>query len=450
MWSKALFVSVIGLSLAHSAGAQVLDRPERESAREQRVTGADPTRSELTLDLNMLAGYGDDIWNEQLTPVDSVSGDSIYTSQGSATLRFFRGRAARSFTVAGNALVDTSSQSFDPVAGGGVDVAAMSQVGRDGLLTVSGNVNYQPFLMVVPFAGTPGDGEPALPPNTAYGFTESGSVTLGATSTFIKDWSRGNRSAAAYRFVKRDQHDAGYDGASNAASFSQAKGLGRVVSVLGDYEFENQDLTAGVSEDLPLRTHTFRGGVNVRRRVSRTRTFSLGLHAGSSYVDAYDFATQARFSRWAPTTAVDFSIDLGRSWSTRVDYNRGTDVLAAISREAFTSDTGSLSVGGQLSQRLELVFTATASRGIGEGIGESAADYSMSALTGQLRWSFERWGSVIVNYSHYQHDVHDVSDPSIPYPAAFNRDAIRVGYSLRLPLMGQQPGRRRSGIGSGA
>jgi hypothetical protein len=111
-------------------------------------------------------------------------------------------------------------------------------------------------------------------------------------------------------------------------------------------------------------------------------------------------------------------------------------VLEGISREPFVTDSAFVNVGGLLGRRVELALSA--SFAAGHGVRDVVAVPEHRSVTGtvQFRYAISALAATFVNYSYYSYDLTRLDDLVPALPAAFDRNAVRVGFSLRLPLYG--------------
>lgn len=443
-------LSVIVSCTAATATAQVLEparRVDTDTAVRARRS-ADPTQTDVTLDLSGLAGYGDDFWGNALRRFDP-NASTVYTGQGAAVLRATHGRARRSIGVRATTLIDTNNRRAEPVTGGGVGFNGVTAVDRTTTLRGSASILYQPFLTITAL-GDSGAAGGGIPLPTTYGFLESEAWITEASSALVRDWTSALQSSVSYTYFERNQRRDGLDGTSHTVAASTLASVSRSVSVTGDYRLIRQDFVGATNTPRPLTGHTATGGIAVSKRIARNRSLLLSLSGGAGRVEAFDFVATQSFSTWMPVGAAGVGIDLSRSWTIRADYARAPTMLAAVSGQTFANDTLTLNLSGRVNRRLDVVVSANASRGDGQGlVSDGTARYITGSATGQLRWSFSDRLSMVGSVSHYRHDIEGLADLPGQVPALFARNVARVGFSLGLPLV-RRGFPRTTNRGSGA
>jgi hypothetical protein len=116
------------------------------------------------------------------------------------------------------------------------------------------------------------------------------------------------------------------------------------------------------------------------------------------------------------------------------DYRRAVGALQGISSDGFTTDAGLVRVGGFIARSLELSL----STGYAEGqatFGLPGA-YDTYTSTAQLRLLLSTKWSALVSYDHYQYDVRNIDPILRQLPTNVQRNAVRVGLAMNLPIVG--------------
>lgn len=185
--------------------------------------------------------------------------------------------------------------------------------------------------------------------------------------------------------------------------------------------------------DTKLSEHAIEFGLDHRRRLSASRTLSLGLGLGGSAMDVPGVvtlnSTQQSYSRvWAQANV---AYDFARGWQAHAGYRQGVDYVVALSKPVAAKSV-SASVTGQMTRRLDVSTSA------GYSSGETAVTALGSAFdtyTGDARFrvAVARSFAVYVEYLYYFYDSRGTL-PLVPgLPGQLERNTVRVGFMLRIP-----------------
>lgn len=404
------------------------------------------TRQELTLSGSFLGGYDD-----MLTPGQPASGpvdpgqaiDSGYTGTADTTLRYFIGRAERSLSATGRAFTTAYSFSdLEPQVGGGLDIGAMTPVGRRNRLSATQTLSYAPNLVLGAFRSLQPAVDGATLPDSGErsGLAQQRSIARSSTVNFERRWTTRQTSSLGYSYSRRIYLDElGNDDSSHGANGQHDWAFSRSASAHASYRVSNSRYFfqgIGVGEDsAPLNNHAVEGGASYHRRLSPTRQIVVSGSAGSTYVESIDETDGSRRDFWMPSASALTRVDLGRSWSLALDYRRSVTVLQGITIESFASDAASFSASGLFAQRLEGALVLGYANGR-SAAGESSARFVNYGATAQFRYALARWGaaSMVYDYSYYR--LRDIANLPAGLLPQYDRNGIRVGLSVWLPLYG--------------
>ena len=163
----------------------------------------DPTRHELTLTANMLAGYDDNLTaglgtGAGTVPSGAASGSAQYAD---AALSYFRGNESRSILLGSNGNLRMYPGYIErPAAGGAAVIEATTSAGRKQTLTVRERVGYEPlFNAVSGVASTPAPGIDA--PILVAGLFERRSFSSDSFVTIDRNWSRRDSTRLTYSYL---------------------------------------------------------------------------------------------------------------------------------------------------------------------------------------------------------------------------------------------------------
>jgi hypothetical protein len=447
----AVLTVVCLLSMAVTAGGQVLERPARPTRGlfgGPRAVDPDRPRQELTLTASLLAGYDDN-----LTPEGTgVAGmlrprDSGYNGFADLGVQYLKGRRDRVFSATGRSYFQSYSSSVTTSAVGGEGSAELTtDVGLRNSLTLSQTVASTPFFSLGTFAPL-GEVEdvPVPDANPANGLSTRRSLNAVTAASFGHEWSRRSHTTAGYVFQRHDYvDDLGFDTVTHIGSLEHSRALSRAASLSSSYRYSDATLEDAGGITRPVIHHSLGVGYRYARSLSRVRQFGLAIGGGATYVDTVTSAARLPRRYWAPSGHGSVRLDIARSWSVSADYRRSLTVLDGISAESFFTDALMVTGGGFLAPRVELVLTGAYANGhAGEGVNEVGRYESYNAGA-QLRLALTRWWSATVNYQRYDYSLHGVDLPEGLAPD-FGRNAVRVGFTFWLPLYGAYTDAARSG-----
>jgi hypothetical protein len=131
------------------------------------------------------------------------------------------------------------------------------------------------------------------------------------------------------------------------------------------------------------------------------------------------------------------------------NYRRAVSVLQGVTLQSFATDVGSLRADGLIGRRLEGIFSASYANGR-SGSGEEPGRYETYNGNAQLTYALSRCCAVSFVYDYYYYNLGNVVDLQPGFPQRYDRNAVRFGFSLWLPLFGSYgvPGERRAQAGS--
>jgi hypothetical protein len=453
--SRAVCFSILAFAVAAPApvGAQIVERPARPF---RGLFGGGPppdpnrTRQELTLTSSLFGGY-DDI----LTPGGGVSTSdenavSGYAGYADVALRYWKGRTNRWFEASGRGYGNAySNLGYSPYLGGNLWIEGQTQIGRRNQLQASQAVSYEPFF-APGYGPLIGDLAPEVPSETVstHGLTDRRSWTVASALSMTRRLTPRQSLRALYRFDGQNYLDAGgMDNLSHAFQASYGSAVTRTGSIRASYGFSRARFKEDPEHDRPLADHSIDLGATYQRRLSRTRQVTFSGGGGAAYVETLNTVTRQPIAYWTPSGHAAVGLDVGRSWLFSLDYRRGVSVLDGISLETFVTDSGAISLGGYLGHRVSTTLSAAYSNG-GAGAGGDG-QYNSLDLRAQLDVAVTRWCAAVLLYNYYDYHLRDVVDLEPDVPASFDRNAVRIGITLWLPLYGSYTAPSRPEPGSG-
>lgn len=433
------FVLLVGYGAA--AVGQTIERPPRSvgglfGGRRPPQAG---TTQELTLTFDVLGGFDDNLSPEgrSLATDPLAPRESGYTGVAAGELRYWRGSATRYIDASGRAHVTTYSELFDePLVGGEATVEAVSQGhGRWGFNGTAG-LDYRPTFMLGTFGGigeVVADLAPASDPTN--GVSELRSLRTTATGTVDRQWSRRQRTTFGYDFSRQQFLDRdGLDSRLHGGRLSHSWEIVRNTSVRTSYAYSDQQMEEHTGGVRPLRAHSAELGLEYRRRISPTRTMVLSAAGGATRIRTEAALDETPFGYTAPSASLSARLDLVRTWSVSGDLRRNVTVLEGLSQQSFVTYAGALRVGGQFGERLGLAISA----GLSKAEAPEGQSGSFENLNGMLQFDYTmtRWISLVASYAYYDHLLRGITGIPEGFPRRFERNSVRLGVSIGLPLFG--------------
>ena len=435
---------------ATSASAQVLDLPPRPyRGLFGGAPAPDPNRSRQDLEIhgNFLGGYEDNL----VPPGGNtfLSYPPGFTGFGDATVRYTVGKLTRSLELGGSGFVNTYRNiGVGPSYGGYQMLNARTDLGRRTTLVVHERVTYTPYFSVrlfdsAPLAPVARDSQVAPAPtqatNPLTALAPTGSWLTNAAAALDHNFTRTVRMNAGYSFDQQRYVDnIGYDSTTHSGILGFDEDLTRTASVRASYRFASSEFVQANGSSYPLETNTIEVGPGYRKRVSRTRQIMFAGGVGAVRSHLVEVRSGLTIDEWSPSGYATMRYDLGRSWNVAADYRRAVAALQGTRPEAFVSDTASLVLGGFISRTVESIFT------IGYSNGSNLPSPSLLELgkyegfngSAQVRFRASRFLSVLVSGSRYQYRLNAAAAESLRVPQQLDRNAIRVGITWSLPLVG--------------
>jgi hypothetical protein len=330
--------------------------------------------------------------------------------------------------------------------GGDVQLRAATPLGRAVQLDLQADARTDPFYAPGTYAPLRGEVARANLPdsNPANGFSVRRSRGAGTSASLAGRLSRRDTLSGTYRYDIRDFEDDLGDGHANAASLAYGRRIGRGSGLRASYRYSESEFLdfSGLVRQLADQTADL--GYHHERNLSATRRLSFSFGAGASYVEGTRSATQERAEQVLPSGYGAARLDVARTWSISADYRRSASMLDGLSAETFATDTALLRVGGFASQRSELAFSAGYSSG--RAAAGSPGRFDSYNAAAQLRLFLTRWSAAVISHTFYSYRLIGVEDLPAGMPTRLDRNALRVGVTLNLPLYGAYGDGRRQPV----
>jgi hypothetical protein len=440
---------VVVLVLCASSASAQRPRPDRPYRGLFGGNGADPNSSQ-TLDLNvsLFGAYDDNVLasNGQgsINPEYMQSGgfgtgtmSLDYTKKaGRATLDFSGGTAYRYYP----SLHELNGASYF------ASVGVSTKLGRRTTLSVTGSGSYTPFFWydqsLLSAQGTSGT-VTVIDPQQAL-------VNQAATTAY-------SSASLDHQFTARSSLS--LDGSFNytdyqarSKPFKSASGGGmyryRITSRIGihaGYHYRHGTLGYYSTTDEPVDIHDLDVGVDYNRPLSRTKKLTFGFSTGSSIYKVTESpaltgvvsdgtsADLYRRTRYAVNASAFLNQQIGRSWTARLDYRRGLQLVQGFAAPFF-ADSVNASLQGFLGTRSRLQFSGAYSNG-DVGISIDSRRYSTASATANYQFAVGRWAALFVEYDYYHYRFDEGVVLPVGMGRSLGRNGARGGLNLWLPLL---------------
>jgi len=436
MTARALLALLLVAGVPVGAGAQVLDRPERPGA----TTRPSSSWRRLTLSVNTLGSYDDNLTAEQGAVDPTQPQTAGYTGFADGALRFDYTGGAQSFGAGGRAYINTF-HNIGPtsVYGGDIHANFSSAIGRRHRVEIQQDVRDEPFYGIGGYSGLRHDVEPqALPDaNPLSGSYPRRSRSSATAVNVASQWSPRDSLGGALVYDRRSFRDHVGDTQTASAAASYGRNIRRRSSLRLSYNYVHTEFldTTGV---IPSEGHTIDAGINLQRLFSSTRRLTVSFGGGAIRLQTIDTIAREQFEVTAPSAFGGLQFDWARTWSVAADYRRSVGPLYGVSPQPFTTGAGLIRVGGFAARRTDVSFVAAYSAGLSTGLQRGSFDNYSG--TSQLRFVLSRDWSALVSHSYYRYELQQVDTVVPGLPTHQNRNAIRVGLSLNLPVLDTRPG----------
>jgi hypothetical protein len=219
----------------------------------------------------------------------------------------------------------------------------------------------------------------------------------------------------------------------------------RPFSLLLGYRYSNETSQVSQQPEHPTESHLATLGLEWRKRLSPRRTISFSGGSGAMHVQTISTVEDRPLDYVAPAIFGRARLDLARTWSISADARRDVTVLEGVTRQSFLTDMVSLWLGGYVGRTWAVAVNGSMSRGAPHE-GESGA-YQATTGTAQVQYAFSSCCSLIGNYTYYSHLLLDLASVPLGFPRRYERNALRVGMTLGLPLYGRSTGTRQPQTG---
>ena len=416
-------------------------------ARTPRTGG--PVTQTLLLDANLMGGYDDNLGGGTgggiggINPAAMASG-TVGTLDGGLAYR--RGNARHSLQLGSRGMAFAYPDYLDgPVAGVNATVGVNTTLGRSTAFDGSQRVAYEPFFSA--FSPDAGAGLPSPAVDQAIpvtGLFERRSLLSHSALSLTQPFGAQSLTAGYAYGTRRFDDAVGGDNTSHTANAGYAVAVSDAVRVRGNYQYTDLEF-ADVDDNVrPTRTDRLDGGLDVEVAASRSRVITFTITGGAARLQSVSRLDGLPYSTWVPVGAASVKVPLSRAWLLDAGYRREFSLLQGLTNDVYANDMASLSLGGLLTRRTLLQVGGsfgTWRTPLASGV-ESTIDVYGGSI--QLMQMLTDRVGVVGSYNYYHHRFGAGVELPEGFPSEYDRNAVRLGITLRFPLIGpralQAPG----------
>ena len=399
----------------------------------------------MSLTVNSLWGYNDNGDAQQNGALETFAPhEPGYTGFLSAAPRYRVGKQRHSFELGGRAYLNSlSNLGLVPSYGSEVYARLNTTLGQRHQMRVSQTASSMPFYVLGGFGPLQAEIAGGLPnsnPSNGYAFRRS--WTNNSAVSLTSRWTPRNILAFSYSHDLHDFRDGIGDTRSHQGFVDYTVGLGRRSSLRTMYRHGSMTQSQlGITR--PITEDAAEFGYQYDRTYRQGRRWLLGFGAGATYVKTLGAQTSQPLAYTVPSGYGRTQFDIGGTWSIRADFRRAVSVLDGVSAQPFVTDAATTGIGGFMGSRTEMVLSGAYSRG-GPPTGLEGEHKSYGA-TIQMRFMLTRLLSTVVSHTYYAYRLRGVTGLPAGFPDRMNRQAVRIGMTLQLPLYGPNTGRPSRG-----
>ena len=435
-------VLAIALAVCTPADAQ-RPRPDRPYRGLFGGNGANPNSSQqFDLNVSLFGAYDD---NVLATSNQGYSGDPRFQQNGG----YGSGTISLDYTKkAGRATFDFTGgytyryyPSYEELNGFNTWLSAglAAKLSQRTDLRLTESLGYSPFFSFTPSPGmrpiAPGDVAPIDPDNPLA--EEPATNAVSSASIEHRLTPRASLSADYnFNYTHYSDRDLPYQNWGAGGGYTYR--LSSRANLSASYHYRR-----GVSglyyANQPIDTQDIVVGLNYTKRLSPSRTMSVGFLIGPSIYRGYapvgngTDAVYEKVTRYPVVGSAYLARQIARSWSLGVNYSRGMQYTQGFT-DPFFSNIVTGSVTGFVAERAQLTFSAGYDNG-SVGVTVTGRRYDTATASARGQFALTRWMALFASYGYY----HYLFDQSVTLPAALaqgqDRNSVSVGLNLWLPLL---------------
>ena len=440
-------VSVLALA-AGTAHAQVLQAPRRAAEFTVPRTSETPLSTSLIINAAALGGYDDnvseggDLAQPGAPPVATGAG-GVFQFTGGLDYRRSKGRSGITFGAHGSGIT-YSGVNLESSGSADGTFSGFTSLGRGNTLSVTEAVTYESLYALGALApiDDPIQAPGELPTGGGVeGLLRQRSWASDSGIALSRQWSRRNETSVDYNYNRRTfLGNDGETSSAHTASASYTRTLSRTATASANYGFSTAEYAGAFTEGptRPVDSHNIDGTVNFTKRISPRRSLYFGFGGGASRIETVSTDALLPYAYWAPTASVDTRLDLSMTWTLSGNFRRTTTAFQGLNNETFLSDIFGISVGGPVNDRLSLVLSTGGARGDVDASAAGTGSYTTGTAAVLVSLRLTRTLAASAQYSYYNYQFSDDTPLAEGVPQEFNRNAVRAGLTLALPLNGRQ------------
>jgi hypothetical protein len=445
---RALGVLTLAVLFApggHVSAQSRQDGQQSDTARPFRgLFGSSSSRTSdrsLVLNGSLYGGWDSSVLADQPGSSIDTRGDSTEGTLGGGTLGLVFNRNGRKVDFGFS--VDTSARYYpeqrDLTSGaynGGF--GASIELTRRTRLGINQTVGYQPYyqLSLFPSLGDPILGGSPIPSNLDYVVSRSSGWVYDTNVSLDRQLSR---RAQLSTFYHRSQSDFDVSDLTGApafdvdyqhAGFRFSRDIARGIALRVGYAYRKGNFGNNESgEDETAEAHEIDLGVNYARQLSISRRTTLRFSTGSTL---FEVDGNRNF-----TIVGDAALrhQFGHNWLSTIAYNRGVGFITNFSGPVL-SDNVSARLDGLLGQRVMVSLLGGLAAGqVGYGAEDEQDLDTFKTYTGTatMQYAFTANIASFVEYAYFYYDF--PRGEVLPVGGQFNRNSVRVGLSVTVPLL---------------
>lgn len=406
-------------------------------------SGSSPTSDRsLILSGSIYGGWDSSVLADQPGLAIDTRGDSTEGTFGGGTLGIAFNRRGRrvDFGLTGNTSTRWYPQQQELTSGAYTAGAGMNiALSRRTRLGLNQSIGYQPFYQLSLFPGLddPILGGAPVPSNLDFVVNRSSGWIYDSAVNLDRQLGRRSNLSLYYRRSASDfeASDPTAPPAFNVdyqvAGFRFTRDIARGVALRFGYGYRTGNFANNALElDDRAEAHEIDVGVNYGRQLSFSRRTTFSFSTGSSL---FEVGGDRTF-----TIVGDAALrhQFSRSWLSTIAYNRSVGFITNFSGPVL-SDNVSARLDGLLGERVMISFQGGLSGGqAGYGAGENeegTSGFKTYTGTATMEYAFTANLASFVQYAYFYYDF--PRGLGLPVAGEFDRNSIRVGLSVSVPLL---------------
>jgi hypothetical protein len=394
----------------------------------------------LILTGSVYGGWDSSVLADQPGSSIDTRGDSTEGTLGGGTLGIVFRKDGRRFDLGLTA--DTSARYYpqqqDLTSGAyNAGIGMNIELSRRTRLGLNQTIGYQPFyqLSLFPSVGDPILGGLPVPSNLDYVVSRSSGWVY--DSAISLDRQLGRRSNLS-TFYRRSQSDFDVSNLTGAPAFDVnyqyggfrfTRDIARGIALRAGYAYRKGNFAnSELNNEDSAEAHEIDLGVNYARQLSFSRRTTFSFSTGSTL---FEVDGRRNFTIVGDAT---LRHQFGRNWLSSIAYNRGVGFITNFSGPVL-SDNATIRLDGLLGDRWTLGLQGGLSAGrVGYGADEEALSrFTTYSGTATMQYAFTANLASFVQYAYFYYDF--PRSPDLPVGGEFNRNSVRVGLSVSVPLL---------------